>query len=360
MAIILNPTIQSKNTNIHNFLTFHGSENPTLFYQDVNVPFSLMLVSCHPTDSENSVISFFTPDAQFNFVPDLSFKKLKKNSMHQHNHFEFMYILNGKMHQIVEGKRILYTPGSCCLLNRNTLHTEEYSTDYSAIFFSVSTEFLAQLMNHEHTLLFSIEQNPSSNLIFSFIEQNMEATHKNSKDFLDFFPLITETQQQCMVHNIFEQMLYTLLSPYYGATYHLQDLFCQLIEILCNPQYYHAEHITTDSNMEALLFARIDQLLEEHHGRISNAELALLLNYDGSYLGRIVKKFTGKSLFDYSMTFTIAAAKDMLKHTKKSVSRIAEELHFTNRTHFYKIFYKDCQMTPKQYRQLTHESSGKT
>lgn len=63
--------------------------------------------------------------------------------------------------------------------------------------------------------------------------------------------------------------------------------------------------------MDFLLMARIDQILEERNGRITNHELAQILNYDGSYIGRIVKKATGKSLFKYSMTFTIAAAETM-------------------------------------------------
>ena len=55
-------------------------------------------------------------------------------------------------------------------------------------------------------------------------------------------PRISETQQKIMVHNIFEQIIKTLLEPYYGATYRLQDLFCQLIDILSNAQYYNVQH----------------------------------------------------------------------------------------------------------------------
>lgn len=351
MALITPKAIQGNNNDISKVFSFHDSQNPYVYYQESNVSFALTIFACHPENHEESVISLFTPEMQFNYVPPLSLRDRVRNSMHQHNHFEFMYILNGNMYQIVEGKRFLYTPGSCCLLNRNTLHTEEYTTDYQCIFFSVSTDFVSRLTNYGNSLLFAQERAPSDNLIFRFLEQNMDTVHDNTRDFLDFIPRITENQQKAMVHNIFEQMLSTLLSPYYGATYRLLDLFCQLIDILSSPQYYNVEHVTTTSGMESLLFARIDQLLAAHRGRISNAELSRLLNYNGSYLGRIVKNFTGKSLFDYSMTFTMAAAADLLVHTKKSVSRIAEELHFTNRTHFYRLFQKCYGVTPKEYRE---------
>ena len=145
-------------------------------------------------------------------------------------------------------------------------------------------------------------------------------------------------------------MLQTLMLPSYGATYHLQELFLRLIGILDNPDYYNAVHITAKGNMESSLFARIDQILEDRHGRISHAELAEVLNYNGSYLGRIVKKYTGKSLFDYSMTFTMKYAAKQLRATDKTAAEIAAELQFTNRSHFYRLFKDHFDITPNQYR----------
>ena len=350
MPISITPGLKSDGTNLDHIISFHDTQDPFTFYQQINTTFMILLMSIHPDDLNGSVYSVFTPEAQFNGSISQSIKGRSKNSMHQHNCFEFTYVLQGNMYQIVEGKRYLYTPGSCCLMNRNTLHTEDTSTDFVCIFFSVSSDFVKRLKNYGNSMLFPQEQKRFDNLIFHFMEENMEENHKNTKDFLDFVPRITQTQQVIMVHDIFEKMLKTLLSPYYGATYRLQDLFFKLIDILCNPTYYNVMHVTTKSSMDSLLFARIGQLLEEHKGRISNKELARILNYDGTYLGKIVKKYTGQSLFDYSMNFTMRAAADMLSNTKKSVSGITAELQFTNRTHFYKIFQERYHMTPKEYR----------
>jgi AraC-type DNA-binding domain-containing proteins len=199
-------------------------------------------------------------------------------------------------------------------------------------------------------MLFPLEQKRFDNTIFRFMVNNLGIDHENSKDFLDFVPKIGEKEQKQIVHDIFEKMLSTFLSPYYGATYHLQDLFFKLLEVLCNPDYYSSVHVTTKGNIESLLFARVDQLLEEYHGRISNRELSELLNYDGSYIGKVVKKYTGICLFDYSMTFTMKEAARLLKETDESITEIAEILYFTNRSHFYRIFEKFYHMTPKNYR----------
>ncbi len=347
MPVSIDSAIKKRLTDLDKIISIHSTDDTVPFYQEMNSPFTISIMAIHPEAMSDSAFSIFTPSTQFNLP---AYTLQGHDRMHQHNCFEFAYVLQGNMYQLVEGKRYLYTPGSCCLMNRNTFHTEELLTEFVCIFFSISSEFVERLTNYGNTMLFPMEQERFDNLIFHFLEHNMETEHPDCKDFLDFVPRITETEQKVIVHDIFEKMLNTILTPYYGATYRLQDLFFQLIDILCDPQYYHAVHVTTKSNMDSLLFSRIDQILEKHHGRMSNKELAQLLNYNGTYLGKIVKKYTGQSLFDYSMNFTMDYAAKQLRDTPKSVSEIASELKFSNRTHFYKIFENYYHITPKEYR----------
>lgn len=349
--MMLTPVHSSGRLDLEQVVRFHDTDNPGVFYQEIRVPFMLTLLRVQANDLRKHVMSVHTPDAHFSIDSDSAVHGRRANSQHQHNCFEFTYVLEGSMYQLVEGKRYFYPTGSCCLMNRNTLHTEELSTDFYCVFFSVSSDFVNRLMNYGNGLLFSGEQGLFDNLIFSFFRQNLNHPEKDSKVFLDFVPKITKTEQAARVHQIFEDMLQTLLEPDFGATYHLQEQFLRLIGLLENPEYYHAVPITAKGNMESSLFARIDQLLEARHGRITHAELAEVLNYNGSYLGRIVKKFTGKSLFDYSMIFTMRYAGKQLLSTNKTAAEIAAELHFTNRSHFYRLFREHFGVTPKEYRQ---------
>lgn len=351
MSISINPTLSAGDTAYEKVFSFRDASLPNTFRQDTNAPFALTIMSIRPSDMEKSAVSTFTPTAQFNLPVRAAISGRPFESMHQHNCFEFNYVLKGNMYLVVNGKRYLYTPGSCCLVNRDTLHTElPEDSDYVCIFFSVSRDFIKRLMNYGNSLMFREESDLFENVIFQFFRENLQNEHQNKKDFWDFVPLITETEQKKIIHNIFEEMVRTMLSPRHGSTYMLQYLFLELIDVLCDPACYNAVHATTGSRVDSLLFARIDQLLAEHYGRISNRELARLLNYDGSYLGKIVKKRTGKSLFQYSMTFTMSAAADLLRNTDLSVSEIALKLKFTNRAHFYKLFEEYYGMTPKEYR----------
>lgn len=350
MPVQINPTMQSTTGDIDRVVSFYDSGNPMSFYSHANVPLMMTIMAIHPDDPESNVFSILSPAGQFNCAVRRALTGRDKNSMHQHNNFEFMYILKGHMHQIVEGKRYLYVSDSCCLLNRDTLHNEVYSTDYVCLFLSISVDLVTRLLNYGNPMIFSHEKDESSNLIFRFLKKNLEENHTGSKDFLDFVPRISGDEQKKQVHSLFEEMAHLFLSPGSGATFDLLALIRRLFSLLCNPEYYSALHVKAKTSADPLLFARIDQLLEKHHGRISNRELAALLNYNGSYIGRVVKKNTGMSLYEYAMTFTMRAAADLLLHSKKSVAEVAESLSFSNRSHFYEKFEEHFHTTPARFR----------
>ena len=229
---------------------------------------------------------------------------------------------------------------------------EEFLTEYTNIFLLLSADFIRQLLNYNHPFLFSEEQELRNNKLFTFLNSNLNEDHEDTRDFLDMVPLISRSQQKDMIHDLFEQIIRAILFPYPGASYRIMELIVRLLTILGSAEYYETSHVYVNTRNESLLFSRINQLLKQRNGRITNAELSELLSYDGSYLGKIVRRHTGKSLFEYSMEFTMQAAADMLRNTDLSISEVCEKLHFSNRTHFYKIFRNFYNMTPNQFRGL--------
>ena len=56
------------------------------------------------------------------------------------------------------------------------------------------------------------------------------------------------------------------------------------------------------------------------------------------------------SLHEYGMKICMKKAASQLTKTNQSISEIASDLQFTNRTYFYKLFTAEYGMTPKEYR----------
>ena len=322
-----------------------GSGN---YYHEVLTPFQLTLMSIRADAPERNTLSIFAPGAQVCLPPLPPDAAAGLPSMHHHNCYELTYVVEGSLYQLVNGKRFYYPAGSCCLMNRNTLHAEEDVTDYRCVFLSLGADFVDRWKSFGQGLLFPTEREALENPVSRFLDTGRdEAVHR---DFLDLVPRISQTEQEALVHSLFEDMLRTLIDPGSGASFRLLELLTRLFSVLGDERCYHVSHVTAETGVEELLLSRIDRILSQRHGRVTNRELAALLNYNGSYLGRIVKKHTGKSLFDYSMEFAMAEAAELLGRTALPVAEIAAELRFTNLTHFYSLFRERYGMTPSAYR----------
>ncbi|WP_442860675.1 helix-turn-helix domain-containing protein [Blautia sp.] len=58
-------------------------------------------------------------------------------------------------------------------------------------------------------------------------------------------------------------------------------------------------------------------------------------------MNHIVKKQTGKTILEYEQFIYLDEARQILADTDKSISAIIEELGFSNRSHFYRLFKAD-------------------
>lgn len=338
---------------LRNILQIHPLAKSGNSFHEALTPFYFTVLSNRAQRPERSTLALFAPGTSLYLPPvPQPQEETPVLSLHHHNCFEFTYIVEGSMYQIVEGRRYYYPAGSCCLMSRNTLHTEENTTDYTCVFISLTEEFVSRLAYFGHTFLFPREKETLKNPIFSFLLSEEERENAGQHFFLDFVPKITQYEQEHLVHRLYEEMLQTMIEPGIGATYHLLELLLRFMGTLGDERYYHVNRVSAESNVDKLLLSRVDRILDQRHGRISNRELAALLHYNGSYLGRIVKKHTGKSLFDYSMNFTMTYAAQLLRETDKTAATIASELKFTNHSHFYRIFRERYGMTPAEYRRV--------
>ena len=60
------------------------------------------------------------------------------------------------------------------------------------------------------------------------------------------------------------------------------------------------------------------------------------------------------TLLEYGQSIYLEEARKLLADTEKSISSIIEELVFSNRSHFYRLFEKYYGETPMNYRKRIH------
>jgi len=92
-------------------------------------------------------------------------------------------------------------------------------------------------------------------------------------------------------------------------------------------------------------------LASEYHVRERGLTFyAKKMSLSRKYLGRVVKKVSGRKGTDWINDMVIMEAKSLLKFSDKAIKEIVINLNFANQSVFYKYFKAHTGMTPSEYR----------
>jgi len=132
----------------------------------------------------------------------------------------------------------------------------------------------------------------------------------------------------------------------------LQQLFSVFILDVQYIMEIVTNHHQPPQRMEEIFVIFLRLLSEhfiEHH---SIAFYADRLNISTSYLSRIVKKLTGRTVGDYINQLLTMEAAFLLTTSSFTVSQIADHLNFADIASFSKFFLRMKGMSPKEYRKI--------
>lgn len=110
------------------------------------------------------------------------------------------------------------------------------------------------------------------------------------------------------------------------------------------------EHLITIERGSTVVDKVKSYIADHIFDEISRDELAVCVHINSSYLSRLFKKEAGISLTDFISQERMKKAKDLLIHSDEMISNIAKAFHYTNFSHFSKMFRKYYGMNPQDYR----------
>ncbi|MEH6892306.1 AraC family transcriptional regulator [Bacillus sp. JJ864] len=121
----------------------------------------------------------------------------------------------------------------------------------------------------------------------------------------------------------------------------VKEAFCSLTEHVrtCNVRNY-SKTITTCQNY----------ISKNIYQEISLKQLAHITNKNSMYLSTMFKKEVGITISEYIHRVKVEEAKKLLTLTNYTLLEISTLLNFNSQSYFTKIFKKNTQITPKQYR----------
>lgn len=263
--------------------------------------------------------------------------------LHQHNFFEFFYVLDGELDFVIESTHQRYVPGDCGLINPNARHVEEHHKHYTALYLSFSNDFFLELLSE-----FSNSPNKNTELL-AFFKRNRSGNEQG--DYLDFHPLSFVDQ---MHKNNAEEILYQITKELLFKDIGYMDLFTgylkRLFSFLQTPTLYTCSNTQFQTTNENKLFERTLAYINSQKRKVTRQDLEDALHYNGNYISRVFQKNTGQSLAVYTRNICLNEAASLLLNTTMSTTEIIEKIGFKNKTAFYNQFKTKFGVTPDQYR----------
>lgn len=315
----------------------HFTEDSLSFIQDVYYP---------EKEEGREVLTFIGPKDLGYLCMDKveSDKILEGKSMHRHNFYELMYVADGRVYQNIENTRHLYPKGSCCLMNMNIRHLEEFDEYCRVIFLEFTQEYILNLL--QFPSVFSGKSTQEYEMIRKFFLHELDKEEAAQRAYIDFIPM-KDTRG---VHDCFDKIAVGLQERTPKSNFQIAGVMIEMLSALFNKEVYTNAPVAFGNTSERELFDQITSYIREKDGQVRRKDLEEKFSYSGDYLYKTVEKYTGLSLYEYSTKFTMEKAGELLLDTDFTVAEIMERFGFSNRTQFYRLFQRNYGMTPREYR----------
>lgn len=336
-----------KEKDLHH-LIIHNSKNDVLQLYNLQTPYMILMETCNSTD-DTYIMHQLTPSEHAYNYPLKNV--LEGRPQHQHSFIELMLVLSGTVTNHIESQTFSYSAGQCCVMNKNIHHCEEVSGDYRAVFLMFQDDYLMELLKEYREYFVNSGKQETIHPIYQLLGYLPEEDGQRfDKIYLDYFPCICADTAISQLKSVLNTIILETISPSVGSQFFIKGYFARFFELLNDPSRYSMECVRSDSHGQEYLFGKIVHIMEATHGRTSRKELSGLLHYNGEYLNRIVKKYTGKTIQEYGKSIALETVRRTLLETDKSVSEIIAEMGFSNHNHFYQIFKDTYGDTPLEYR----------
>lgn len=258
-------------------------------------------------------------------------------SWHYHKEIEVIFVEQG-IHELETQEQVYeLKPGDIAIVGSSQLHRAHTVSKEDLIFFVLHVDLQpyfnpAMMMYYKS---FSEVQHPldSMNYIFS----NAEAKH-------EIVDIITSIHKEI----IGRKKGYEL-----AVNVHIQRFMLSLL------RYDIEDRLKTHDNQDAEFLQPIIKYVEAHLAdRIYMQEVCSLAGMSYAYFSKLFKQKAGFSFTDFVNRKRIARAVLLLVTENRQTQEVAETVGIQNMTHFYELFKRYNNCTPKQYleRMLTNKN----
>lgn len=256
----------------------------------------------------------------------------KRDAMHWHRYFEIGLCIEGDGTFLYSHKKYHARKGDIFITNNYENHvaiTEE-GRQNRYIFLILMPSFVSDSSTYRAS------------------RQYIETFHYNPPDFINRIACGSEIADKITPLLLRGLEVYTKNEKLWEIEV---DIVVRTILLELTRHYYHknsAESERENINPKILL---AKQYINQNYSRtLTLTEVAQHVDLNISYFRHLFKQEMLISFKEYITHLRLASARTMLVDSNVSISRIIEEVGYTNISQFYRIFRQHYHMTPAEYR----------
>ena len=252
---------------------------------------------------------------------------------HWHNSFELIEVVEGKFFCNVDGSEFLINKGNICIINRGRLH-HIYTEDRNAFKCRKKTiifnpdYFIKDQNIYEKYILPLLEKDAFAHIQFNIkkgIGLDINALMKEIEALEDEKPIGYELEEYSLIYKVIRY----LYLAYQSSKQSIHTTYDANVQIQRNMTSFIHEHFNSKIGLEDIAEA----------GQVSKSTCI-----------RLFHKYTGKSPIDFLNNYRLQMSAEKLVTTSEQITEIAYACGFGQPSYFNRLFLKEYNMTPNQYR----------
>ena len=252
---------------------------------------------------------------------------------HWHNSFELIEVVEGKFYCNVDGSEFLINKGNICIINRGRLH-HIYTEDHNAFKCRKKTiifnpdYFIKDQNIYEKYILPLLEKYAFAHIQFNIkkgIGLDINTLMKEIEALEDEKPIGYELEEYSLIYKVIRY----LYLAYQSSKQSIHTAYDANVQIQRNMTSFIHEHFGSKIGLEDIAEA----------GQVSKSTCI-----------RLFHKYTGKSPIDFLNSYRLQMSAEKLVATSEQITEIAYACGFGQPSYFNRLFLKEYNMTPNQYR----------
>ena len=252
---------------------------------------------------------------------------------HWHNSFELIEVVEGKFFCNVDGSEFLINKGNICIINRGRLH-HIYTEDHNAFKCRKKTiifnpdYFIKDQNIYEKYILPLLEKDAFAHIQFNIkkgIGLDINTLMKEIEALEDEKPIGYELEEYSLIYKVIRY----LYLAYQSSKQSIHTTYDANVQIQRNMTSFIHEHFNSKIGLEDIAEA----------GQVSKSTCI-----------RLFHKYTSKSPIDFLNSYRLQMSAEKLVATSEQITEIAYACGFGQPSYFNRLFLKEYNMTPNQYR----------